>query len=98
MRGVEPLALPQWYWVKIIRDERDFRQHVDYIHFNPVKHGLVTSEADWPHSTFSAYVQRGLYPLDWGGGSLPNDCPGAEGFDSRLRQFDGLRLRFHSSC
>ena len=69
------------YWEHTIRDERDFRQHVDYIHFNPVKHGLVTAVAGWPHSTFRAYAQRGLYPLDWGGANRPNDCSGDEGFD-----------------
>ena len=69
------------YWEHTIRDERDFRQHVDYIHFNPVKHGLVTAVADWPHSTFRAYTQRGLYPLDWGGANKPNDCSGVDGFD-----------------
>jgi putative transposase len=40
---------------------------VDYIHFNPVKHGLVESVAQWPHSSFHRYVAAGLYPADWGG-------------------------------
>ena len=69
------------YWEHTIRDERNFRQHVDYIHFKPVKHGLATAVSDRPHSTFSAYVQRGLYPLDWGGGSLSNGYPSSDGFD-----------------
>jgi putative transposase len=42
-------------------------RHVDYIHFNPVKHGHVTRVADWPHSSFHRYVERGLLASDWGG-------------------------------
>jgi putative transposase len=55
------------FWEHTIRDEEDFRRHLDYLHFNPVKHGLVKYVADWPHSTFHSYVQRGVYPIDWGG-------------------------------
>ena len=40
---------------------------MDYIHFNPVKHGLVVRVADWPFSTFHRYVEKGLYPKDWAG-------------------------------
>ena len=40
------------YWEHAIRDDRDFASHIDYVHFNPVKHGYVTSPADWPYSTF----------------------------------------------
>jgi putative transposase len=50
-----------------IRDDDDFERHVDYVHFNPVKHGLVQSAAEWPHSTFHRYVRGGVYPADWGG-------------------------------
>jgi putative transposase len=50
-----------------IRDDNDLARHVDYIHFNPVKHGYVSRVADWPHSTFHRFVARGLLPLDWGG-------------------------------
>jgi REP-associated tyrosine transposase len=55
------------YWEHAIRDERDLERHVDYIHFNPVKHGYVSRVADWPHSTFHRYVERGLLAADWGG-------------------------------
>lgn len=55
------------YWEHTIRDEDDWRRHMDYIHFNPVKHGHVSRVADWPYSTFHAYVERGFYPPDWGG-------------------------------
>lgn len=53
------------YWEHTIRDERDLVNHVDYVHWNPVKHGLVLRVADWPYSTFHRYVRRGLYPADW---------------------------------
>jgi putative transposase len=55
------------YWEHAIRDERDFERHVDYIHYNPVKHGLVSRVLDWPHSSFHRFVERGILPLDWGG-------------------------------
>ncbi|HEV7635185.1 MAG TPA: transposase [Bradyrhizobium sp.] len=55
------------YWEHAIRDEADLERHVDYIHFNPVKHGPVTRVADWPHSSFHRYVERGLLAADWGG-------------------------------
>ena len=55
------------YWEHAIRDDPDLERHVDYIHFNPVKHGHVTSVADWPHSSFHRYVERGLLAADWGG-------------------------------
>ena len=54
------------FWEHAIRDERDFERHVDYIHYNPVKHGHVSRAADWPLSSFHRYVARGLYELDWG--------------------------------
>ena len=55
------------YWEHAIRDDVDLARHVDYIHFNPVKHGHVSRVCDWPHSSFHRYVERGLLPLDWGG-------------------------------
>jgi len=54
------------YWEHMIRDDRDYAAHMDYIHFNPVKHGFVESPADWPFSTFGQCVAVGLYPPDWG--------------------------------
>ncbi len=56
------------FWEHFIRDEQDYARHVDYIHFNPVKHGHVTRVQDWPHSTFHRFVREGKYPLDWAGG------------------------------
>src|SRR6202000_2957171 len=55
------------YWEHAIRDDADLERHVDYIHFNPVKHGYVTKVADWPHSSFHRFVSRGILPEDWGG-------------------------------
>ena len=55
------------YWEHAIRDDADLARHVDYIHFNPVKHGLVSRVCDWPHSSFHQHVKRGLLPADWGG-------------------------------
>ena len=55
------------FWEHQIRDEADLTKHMDYIHWNPVKHGLVKSVKDWPYSTFHRHVGKGLYPLDWGG-------------------------------
>lgn len=53
------------YWEHQIRDDRDFGRHVDYIHWNPVKHGHVMHAADWPHSSFHQYVRQGRLPVDW---------------------------------
>jgi putative transposase len=55
------------FWEHTTRDEGDFARHVDYIHFNPVKHGLVTRVRDWPYSSFHRYVRVGLLPDHWGG-------------------------------
>ncbi|MEX0730662.1 MAG: transposase [Aquisalimonadaceae bacterium] len=49
-----------------IGDEDDYRRHVDYIHYNPVRHGLVERPGDWPYSSFRRAVERGDYPQDWG--------------------------------
>lgn len=57
------------FWEHQIRDDLDLQRHVDYIHFNPVKHGHVGSVADWPYSSYQRYVQRGIYPPDWAGGA-----------------------------
>ncbi len=54
------------FWEHLLRDEVDFNRHVDYIHWNPVKHGWVKRAADWPHSSFHRYVQQGIYTAEWG--------------------------------
>jgi putative transposase len=55
------------YWEHTIRDEADFERHLNYIHINPVKHGLVTRVRDWPYSSFHRMVKFGVYPEDWAG-------------------------------
>ncbi|HLD13727.1 MAG TPA: transposase [Burkholderiales bacterium] len=61
------------FWEHRIRDERDFEKHVDYIHWNPVKHGYVKRVKDWPYSSFHRFVDRGLYPPDWASHSTENE-------------------------
>jgi putative transposase len=53
------------YWEHAVRDDTDLARHIDYIHFNPVKHGYVSRVGDWPHSSFARYVTRGILPADW---------------------------------
>jgi putative transposase len=55
------------FWEHRIRDERDYRQHLDYLHWNPVRHGLVARVGDWPWSSYHRLVREGVYPADWGG-------------------------------
>jgi putative transposase len=52
------------FWEHQIRDENDLNKHVDYIHYNPVKHGLVARVEDWPWSTYHRYVKEGFYKGD----------------------------------
>jgi putative transposase len=67
LQNGEPALWQRRFWEHTIRDHRDFERHVDYIHFNPVRHGLVARVRDWPYSSFHNYVRRGLLPEDWGG-------------------------------
>jgi putative transposase len=54
------------YWEHLIRDEWDLLNHIDYIHFNPVKHRCVSQVRDWPHSSFHRFVREGVLPANWG--------------------------------
>ena len=54
------------FWEHQIRDERDLQRHFDYVHFNPVKHGLVSRVVDWPYSSFHRHVENGRIARDWG--------------------------------
>lgn len=54
------------FWEHVIRDNNDYARHLDYVHYNPVKHGYVKRVRDWPYSTFHRWVAAGLYPLNWG--------------------------------
>ena len=56
------------YWEHLIRNEADYVAHMDYIHYNPVKHGHVSHVKNWPYSTFHGLVKDGIYPQDWAGG------------------------------
>jgi putative transposase len=56
------------FWEHVIRDNTDLERHIDYIHYNPVKHGYVPRVIDWPYSTFHRYVRLGVYPADWASG------------------------------
>jgi putative transposase len=53
------------YWEHLIRNDDDYAQHIDYIHYNPVKHGHCSRPADWPYSSFARWVEKGVYPQDW---------------------------------
>lgn len=53
------------YWEHQIRNDLDIERHMDYLHYNPVKHELVKQVNDWPYSSFHRYVEAGVYPPDW---------------------------------
>jgi putative transposase len=61
----EPSPWQPRFWEHTIRDETDLTRHVDYIHLNPLKHGLVTGVAHWPYSSFHRYVRNDVLPRDW---------------------------------
>jgi putative transposase len=61
------------YWEHLIRDDRDWQQHVEYIHYNPVKHGLARAPVDWKYSSFHTFVKQGLYSIDWGSAMMKID-------------------------
>ena len=54
------------FWEHLLVDEEDFIAHMDYIHYNPVKHGVADSPWAWPYSSFRRWVQRGVYSREWG--------------------------------
>ena len=62
------------FWEHTIRNDQDFIRHVEYIHYNPVKHGLVTAPKDWEYSSFHYYVKAGLYDKMWGSGDEISFC------------------------
>ena len=64
------------FWEPAIRDDNDYARHLDYVHFNPVKHGHVASVAEWPYSTFHYWVKAGVYPANWGGGEMDDIVTG----------------------
>ena len=60
------------YWEHQIRDDRDLQTHVDYIHYNPVKHGYVVNAVDWPHSSIHRYIASDRLPPRWAQGVPDN--------------------------
>jgi len=58
------------YWEHLIRDDRDWQQHVEYVHYNPVKHGSGHAPVEWKYSSFHIFIKQGLYPPDWGSGEM----------------------------
>ena len=56
------------FWEHLIRDQQDLNRHIEYIHFNPVKHGLASAPANWAYSSFKRYVDKGIYDVKWGSG------------------------------
>jgi putative transposase len=68
MKKGEAAIWQRRFWEHTIRDEDDLNRHIDYIHYNPVKHGVVQRVVEWPWSSFHRYVQEGHYGFDWGVG------------------------------
>ena len=62
------------FWEHTIRNDEDYRRHMDYVYINPVKHRLVGRVSDWPYSTFHRDVRKGLYPEDWAGDTVEIDA------------------------
>jgi putative transposase len=54
------------FWEHTIQDEADFQKHFDYLHYNPVKHGLASCPYEWESSSFHRWVNCGWYEPDWG--------------------------------
>jgi putative transposase len=70
LQNAGPSPWQSRFWEHTIRDDDDLRAHVEYVHFNPVKHGLVTRVVDWPYSSFHRYVRDGELTTDWGMGAI----------------------------
>lgn len=62
------------FWEHTIRNEADYAAHFDYVHLNPLKHGLVKHVKDWPYSSFHRCVEAGIYPSDWMTEAVDMDC------------------------
>jgi putative transposase len=74
------------FWEHTILDDRDYGAHLDYVHFNPVKHGLVTQAACWPYSSFHRCVAKGYYPPAWEGASMEFAEIGEPLFETGMRE------------
>jgi Transposase and inactivated derivatives len=69
----EYLLWQRRFWEHTIRDDDDFERCASYVHFNPVKHRLVSTPNEWLFSSLHRYVRAGILPRDWGGGGAPPD-------------------------
>ena len=67
------------FWEHLIRNDEDYRRHVEYCYINPMKHGLVARIADWPYSSFHRDVREGIFPADWAGEIIEGDDFGEAG-------------------
>jgi putative transposase len=76
------------FWDHVIRDDDDWRRHLDYIHYNPVHHGYCEAPVEWPYSSFARMVERGWYDPEWGRTEPPirEDDVFADGIEGRLEQ------------
>jgi putative transposase len=59
------------FWEHLVRDDDDYAAHIDYIHLNPVRHGLASRPLDWPNSSFPTWVAKGFYAENWAPDALP---------------------------
>ena len=78
---VRSKSSPVWqnrFWEHLVSDDRDYIAQIEYIHQNPVRHGLVAMPIEWPHSSFRGFVELGDYPANWENRDLP-DAHGAFG-------------------
>jgi putative transposase len=66
------------YWEHCLRDENDYARHVEYIHYNPVKHGYVSAPIDWTYSSIHRHIAAGIVPPDWGCGEVKLEGIGHE--------------------
>ena len=74
------------FWDHVIRDDDDWRRHLDYLHYNPVRHGYCDEPGEWPYSSFARMVARGWYEPDWGRSepALGSDDAFARGIEGRV--------------
>lgn len=69
LRSIQNVTPPFWqkrFWAQAILDDHDFEDHMNYIHYNPVRHGYVKSPNEWVWTSFHRLVKSGMYPSDWG--------------------------------
>jgi putative transposase len=66
----KPSIWQKRYWEHLLRNEKDYHQHIDYIHYNPVKHKHVQNPSDWKYSSFRQYVKKGILRKDWGASEI----------------------------